>query len=85
MLYRDLKYTAMALGFLCICYLLISPHNRIAFPPTRFIGRLLFPKLDLFRQQQRTAIVAGVILATIAFSEVIIFMINKLNKLNLNH
>jgi len=79
-MYRDLKYTAMVLGFLCLCYLLISPHNRISFTPTRFIGKLLFPRLDLFRQQQRTAVVAGVILAIIVFSEVIIYAINKLNR-----
>jgi cbb3-type cytochrome oxidase subunit 3 len=81
-MYPALNYTAMVLGFLCICYLLISPHNRIAFAPARFIGSLLFPRLDPYRQQQQMAIVAGVVVAIIVFAEVIIFAINKLNKMN---
>jgi hypothetical protein len=79
-MYCVLNYTAMALGLLCVCYLITNPYDRIALRPTRFIGRLLFPRLDVFRQQQRTAIVAGVILATIVFSEAIIFGINMLNR-----
>lgn len=79
-MYRDIKYAAIVVGLLCVSYLLISPHNRISFAPTRFIGKLLFPRLDLYRQQQRTAIVAGVIVATIFIAEVITFMINKLNR-----
>ena len=77
---RDIKFAAAVLGFLCICYLLTSPHNRISFAPTRLIGKLLFPRLDLFRQQQRTAVVAGVILAIMFIAEAITFMINKLNR-----
>ncbi len=79
-MYRDLKYAAIVLAVLCISYLLVSPHNRISFPPTRFLGRLFFPKLDLYRRQQHLAVVAGVIVATIVFAEVIVFMINKLNR-----
>ena len=78
-MYRDIHCTVAALCILCLSYLLVSPHNRISFAPTRIVGRLLFPRLDPFRQQQRTAIVAGVILATAIFAEVIIFTINKLN------
>lgn len=79
-MYRDIKYISIVLGLLCVSYLLISPHNRIGFAPTRLLGKLLFPRLDLYRQQQRTAVVAGVIVAIIVFVQVIIFMINKLNR-----
>ena len=79
-MFRDVKLAAALVSFLCISYLLISPHNRIEFFLTRRLGRMLFPRLDPFRQQQRTAILAGVLLATILAAAVIVFILNHFNR-----
>ena len=79
-MFREVQFAAALVCLLCIGYLLISPHNRIEFFLTRFLGQMLFPRMDPYRQQQRTAILAGVLLATILAAAIIVFILSRINR-----
>ena len=47
---------------------------------TRYFGKMFFPRLDPYRQQQRTDLFAGMLLAVILSAEIITFVIKHFNR-----
>jgi len=77
---RYVQLAAALTAILCLSYLLTNPMERTTFFLTRQIGKMLFPRLDPYRQQQRTAFFAGLLLAVIGCAEIIAFVLKRFNR-----
>lgn len=60
-----LKVAAAIIAIVCLIYLLLSPMEKHTYFPSRFVGKLLFPKLGRFERLKRLTYLAGIILFTI--------------------
>ncbi len=76
---RHIQIIAVLICIGCLGYLVISPMDRTRYFLTRYFGKVLFPRLDPYRQQQRTAFFAGMVLAVILSAEIITFVIKHFN------
>jgi len=70
-----IKAAPAIIAVACVIYLLLSPHERDAFFPSHFVGKLLFPKLGRDERLQRLAHIAGTILFIILVAAILVVVI----------
>jgi hypothetical protein len=76
---RVLEIVAALVCVLCVNYLLTNPMDRTQNFLTRYLGKIMFPRLDPYRQQQRTAVIAGLFLVIILSAAATAFVIKHMN------
>jgi hypothetical protein len=64
----------------CLGYLLLTSMEREGFFLTRYLAKLLFPRLERHERHKKMEVIAGLLLAAFLTSVAIAFVINRFGR-----